>query len=587
MKRQFYSYCLLLLVLAAGACKKEKQDVFFDKKNILNTPSSSIRIYNFTNGLLNISVNNIQLTSFVAVEDVNSAPATGTVLGLSFFPSGVWPSKSDGSPLTIPSTLLDKYARARIYIVPGYDKSNRFPIIPGLQIDTVLQHDPLHPTDYFLLSDGHFKAIPRAVAVPVAPDHFKIRILNLGAAKDTLDLGGPVSLTYADGSLVDPALNGVPRGASSDYVEVPYGTYQFKLFVNNDRKKQLAESPIFPYFYVCTGITPPQAKIFPTMRTFKPGGTYSIIVTNNTFIYDDCVPESRVYANINAYRIITENSPPLNISYARVMGINALTDQQVSWKMDGKEMGASVSSGKATAPSIIITGTHKLSAYDATGKLLAEKMYPFSAADYISAWVYNKNGNPDILFTSNSMTISHYVKNPPGDDGTNGSNNIIGFDYAWQSRFLNLSDNILYATFTSQDGENFEQGTGWNGADVLNPRTSYQNLEPGKAIENEPFVIIPCYNNYNGRTGRDAASFSGMPSLIRVFQSTPGPFGQTPGNWLSSISPLKSQDFIAETSLYETGLPETETGVYSIALIGKLGGSGAQKARLIFVKHNK
>lgn len=586
MKRHFYSFCLLLMVLATGACKKEKQDVFFDRKDILNSPASSIRIYNFTNGLLNVSVNNIQLTSFVALEDIGKSAATGTELGLSFFPSGVWSSKGDGSPLTIPSTLLDKYGKARIYIVPGYDTKNTSPIIPGLKIDTVLQHDPLHPVDYFLLSDGHFRAIPRSIEVPVAPDHFKVRILNFGAAGDTLGLGGPVSLTYADGTLVDPVLDGVATGAVSGYVEVPYGTYQFKLFVNNDHKKQLAEAPIFPYFYVCSGITPPQAKIFPVMKTFKPGGTYSIFITNNTFMYYDCVPESKVYANINAYRIITENSPPLNISYARVMGINALTDQGIRWKMDGKEMGQALASGKATDPSIVIVGTHTFSAYDGSGKLLVEKSYPFSAADYVSAWVYSKNGSPDILFTSNNMTNSHYIVNPPGDDGTNGAVNITSFDYAWQSRFLNLSD-IPYATFTNQDGQNFEQAMGYNGTDILNPRESYQNLTPGEVVEHEPSVIIPCTNNDNTAGRRDAASFSGMPSLIRVFQSTPGALGQTPGNWLSSVTPLTSQDFIARTDLYETGLPVTETGVYSVALIGKLEGSGGQKARLIFVKHNK
>lgn len=531
--------------------------------------------------MLNISVNNIQLTAFVAVEDRAKPPTTFTQIVQSYFPSGVWNSSS--TPLVIPATMLDKNNKARIYIIPGFDNSKNggTPIIPGLEVDTILQHDPLHPVDYFLLSDGTFKVIPRSVAVPVAPDHFKIRILNLGAADDTLHLGGPVSLTYADGTQISTLLNNVPTGGTSEYVEIPYGTYQFKLFVNGDRKKQLAEAPIFPYFYVCTGTTPPQAKIFPALKTFKPGGTYSVIVTNNTFLYDDCIPESRVYVKANAYRIITENSPPLNISYARVSGINALTDQQVAWKIDGKEMGKPLSSGTATDPAIVITGSHTFSVYDAAGKLLAEKKYNFSAADYVSAWVFNKNGTPHILFSSNNMTLTYYNGNVPGDDGTNGNLNIIGAGYGWQSRFLNLSDDIPYATFTNQDGESFEQG-------ILNPRANYQNLEPGKLIEHESAVISPCLNNTGTRSMSDAAGFSYMPSLIRVFQSTPGPFGQTPGNWLSAITPLKSQDFIARTDLYETGLPVTEAGVYSIALIGKLnGGNAQQKARLIFVKHNK
>lgn len=590
MRRYFYFFLLLSTVLAGGGCTKVKQDVFFDKKDILNNPASSIRIYNFTNGPLNISVNNVQLTAFVAQEDRMKDLPTFTQIVQSFFPgTGLW--YSTNTPLVIPSTFLDKNSKARIYIVPGYDNKTRFSTLPeGLTIDTVLQHDPLHPVDYFLLSDGKFKVMPRSIEAPIAPDHFKIRILNFGAPGDTLKLGGPVSLTYADGTPVAPALNNVVTDSYSDYTEVPYGSYQFKLFVNGNKQKQLVEPPAFPYFYVCSAINPaPQSKIFPTLKTFKPGGTYSVIVTKNAFRYNDCSGnESTVDIEANAYRIVTENSPPLNISYARAVGINALTDQDVVWKMDGQGMGVVLGSGKATEPAILITGVHRFSAYDGKGKLLVEKEYNFSAADYISVWVYSKEGQPDILFTTNNMTASQYNGNVPGDDGTDGSRNIVTFNYAWQSRFLNLSDDIPYITFTNQDGESFARPQGSAPyAYILNPPASYQNLERGKPVEKDPFIIIECINNNGTVNNRDAASFANMPSLIRVFQSTPGPFGQTPGNWLSSILPLKNQDFIAMQNLYETGLPETETGVYSVALIGKLNGAGPQKARLIFIKHNK
>ncbi|MBN9381320.1 MAG: DUF4397 domain-containing protein [Chitinophagaceae bacterium] len=586
---RYYHYCffsLLFGLVLASSCKKVKEDVFFDRKDILNNPSSTIRIYNFTNGLLNISVNNLQLTSFVAAKDVNAPPTTGTQLGLSFFPRGVWPSKDDGSPITLPSALLDKNNRARIYIVPGYDKDNQDAIVPGLQVDTVLQDDPLHPKDYFLLSNGHFLSIPRSAVVPAAPDHFKLRVLNFGDAHDTLDLGGAVTVTYADGRPVSQALTDVQTGAASDYAEVPYGTYQFKLFVNNNHQKQLCELPITPFFDVCQGGIKPQSKISPIIKTFKPGGTYSIIVTKNSFLYGGCGPEDKVYLNINSYRIVAENSPPLNISYARLMGVNALTGESVVFKLDGQNMGeAQLASGKSTDASIVITGTHTISAYNAAGTLLVEKKYRFSAADYTTAWVYKKDGKPELVFTSNNMAISHYVS-LPGDDGTNGSQNIATFDYAWQGRFLNLSNDVPYATFTSQDGENFINLQSWG--DTLNPPASYQNLERGKPIEHEPFVIILC-SNYNGsKTPQDAALFGSMPSLIRVFQSSPGPLGQTPGDWLSAVTPLASQDFIANRALYETGLPQTEAGTYSIALIGSLNSSDdQQKARLIFVKHNR
>lgn len=589
-------YGLLFCLIVAGGCKKVKEDLFFDRKDILNSPASSIRIFNFSNGFLNISVNNLQLTSFVSETDATlGTPATtGTQLGLSFFPEGVWRSGRDGSPFTIPGGLLDKSNKARINVVAGFLGTPKF--IPNVHIDTVLQNDPLHPMDYFILSDGHLLALARSAAAPVAPDHFKLRVLNLGIANDTLGLDGPVTVTLADGTTAAPQLTNVLPGKASDYAELPYGSYQFKLFVNGDFTKQLAELPIYPFFDVCSGARLPQTRIFPAIKTFKPGGTYSIIITRNFFAYIDCViPELAQIIPVNAYRIITENSPPLNISYARAAGINSLTDQPVVFKVDGKEMGQTLPSGTSTEPSILITGTHTLSAYDGAGKLLAERSYYFSAADYISVWVYAHAGKHELVFTSNDLTLSHYIGSPLGDDGTNGNNNVITFDHAWQSRFLNLSD-IPYVTFTNQDGESFQSiSGGGNGGDpdTLSPANNHQNLQPGVPVEHEPFVIIQCVNHSEGQGASPVQTesvppvFYQMPSQIRVFQSTPGPLGETPGNWLSGIAPLKSEDFIVNPSLYQAGPVETETGSYSIALIGSQQGSGAQKARLIFIKHNK
>src|ERR1700744_2409621 len=101
-------YKLLIAMLALGlfSCKKKKLNNTIPLLNVGNASLSGIRMFNFC-GSANLSVNNVPLTSY---------NGTGTQIGLSIFPSGMWTFTSDGSPFTLPNSLLNKDGSARFQL---------------------------------------------------------------------------------------------------------------------------------------------------------------------------------------------------------------------------------------------------------------------------------------------------------------------------------------------------------------------------------------------------------------------------------------------------------------------------------------
>jgi hypothetical protein len=460
------------------------------------------------------------------------------------------------------------------------------------------------------MADGTLKVIPRNSVSPASPSDFKFRILNYQRAGDTLGLNGPVVLTYADGTRVTQ-LDTVSPGATSPYIELPYGSYQFKLFIARpdgtpDFTKQLAELPVYPDMTNFPQ-NPVQSALTTRVRGYAPGGTYSIVVTPNILGYDLNGGGSANFFLINSYRVITEQTAPLNTSWARMQGVNALSVSGISLLVDGQTMGDRLGFGQSSDYTILPQGTHFVQALDASGKVLASLstlLYPF---DNITAWVYTLNGQPAIAFSNTDLTSTLYETVAPGiiDDGTNGSNNTLHFPYALEMRFLNLSD-APYVTFTD-DGNlisPYLSGNEANGnqTDTVAYPQAYINLPIGQPVVYNPFVIFSggpspftitlrgqtYIAGVGGRMGHPASN----PAPVRVFQSQPAdsPYAaQVPGSLLQGVPPLTAQYFASGTQIYPNGIPLADNGFFTVALIGSVaiapGSPGG--ARMIAVKHNK
>ena len=574
----------LLLGALLQSCLKSKQENIIPPLSTVNTAPSSIRLFNLSASALDIEVNNYPLTSFA------SNLSTGeTALGQTLFPTGVWPSSPNGTPVTLPQVLLDKNNQAHVHILSRTGIGQQTPIL----IDTILQNDPAQPKDYYITDNNtHLIVQNQNNTPPVQAQDFKIRIINLGAPGDPLNLYGSVTLTYADGTPVSPATTGVAPGVTGNYVELPYGANEFKLFLSGgaqiDVTRQLAELPLHPNYDPC-GSKPPQEAIFPQLRTYKPGGVYSLVITTNLFNYWACNSgrTSEVGVFLNAYRVITELTPGNNITFARMQGVNALQTGPLTFQVDGQPLGNALGFGQAGDYSIFVQGSHQISVLDAGGKTLVQKSITLYPYDNYALWAYpDPDGTPDLDFASVDMTGYAYLSRPNNstgyDDGTSGSLRILQVPYAWETRFLNLAPDQPYATFTN---DSVLLTAGQTAGDSTIYAASCVNMAPGFMPAVNPYVAYSLPYVAPQDANPQIQGSMRPPAVIRAYSSSPGPEVEIPGTLLTQVAPMYgSKGFVANPALYTNGLlPLGEPGAYTLALIGKVS-SGAQ---LIVIKHNK
>lgn len=592
---------LIGLSLLCG-CVKTKLNNTIPIVDVSNKSASSIRLFNFYDIGLDVSVNNVPLTSYASTS--NQVGGGGTVLGLSIFPTGTWASQDDGAPFYLPSALLDKNGWAEVLTSPTSNLS--YGSAP-IHMDTTFVDDPSHPTDYYLLNDGHWRPQPRSATPPVDPTHFKIRVINLGAATDLENIVGSVTAVYADGSLVDDRLANVAPGQTTDYVELPYGSYGFKLFVAQggaiDPTRQLAELPLVPNYNPCTNTVQLQEGIFSRVRTFKPGGVYTIVVSQNMYTMFVCDKTTSGPRYFNSYRIVTDVDPGTNATYAHVQAVNALPGGAVTVTVDGQPLGDALPYIGSTPADVtqhanystLIKGNHRVEAVDAEGTVLASATLTLYPYDNYSIWVYpTPEGKPALLFESNDMTGSVYaqyyvINGQPGviDDGTNGTPRRHTYNYALETRFLNLTTDVPFLTCTGGDQLLLPALGGQE--DSLRPYSAYTNLMPGVLPAINPDLIYnleyvsPWQSLVPNGSGEELGS---IPSQLRAYLSVPGPYPELPGTWLSGIPPLNLQKtWVANPALYSAGqLPSAESGIYNIALVGKLADGSA---RYVLIKLNK
>jgi hypothetical protein len=370
-----------------------------------------------------------------------------------------------------------------------------------------------------------------------------------------------------------------------------------------DPTKQLAELPQLPNFNPCQGSIQSQEGIFSRVRTFKPGGVYSIVVTPNYFQYYSCDKTFKYISIVNAYRVITEVDPGVNYTYARMQAVNALPGKQVKVQIDGQSLGgtldyignAAQDIAQQPAYNIYIQGHHTVQATDAQGTVLATtdiNLYPY---DNYTIWVYEKpDGKTDLLFESSDMTGSLYRPNSPyspiPDDGTDGTVRRTRDNYAVQTRFLNLSPDLPYATFTND--QQFFMPVSINGTDTVRYLSAYVAQASGRMPERNLAILYSLgpYQDFSTLDGQRTERGI-LPRLIRVFKSEPGNQPEIPGTLLSNIAPLDAtKAYLSNAALYTPGkLPLGENGVYTVALVGKTFGNSepGAHARLVLIKHNK
>lgn len=556
---------LLLLFVILFSCKKEKMNVERDNRTEVNNRTlANLRIVNL-GGYNQVIANGNKLTNFIEREA--NDPDAGKYPGTDYFPK----DGRMGATWQVPQDLFGADGSLQLkFTVPGEGIHN-----PELN----LKGDRVQPLDYYLLPNmdisgqPEYVTVERGIAQPSKPDHFKIRIINLCAKYkygvisprgQMEDLIGPLSLAYADGTLVAPETSNVTlEKRVSGYVELPYGTYQFRVLTPDGRQVPgTTEITIDPPTSTITAIRNNEIAstnlTYAPVTTFQPGGVYTIVVAPYDFNFDASPWEVQSGAVQNAFRVITDVSPGGNITYSRLQGVNAFTGRQtIGFRIDGIDLAKALSFGQTSAYGNYVQGQHVIEATDASGKVIAKTEQVLRPAQNYTAWLYpTTTGTASLVLVANDLSGTQYTGNGNVDDP---SGNILQSGFFFSRRFLNLSPDNPYTTFTQDNGKLITEGI---------------NLQPGLPLLQQPYSI-----GIYWQTAFEMMAYRSAPGIV-------------PGIWASDIPVLKSQDFIMRKALYENAgrdLPDQEPGVYTIALIGRSGTNVelSDKARMIIVKHTR
>ncbi len=572
-----YKHFVAGLLLFAGSflsCKKDKSDYFYDNRPVTDVRGNSLlRLVNLKGGN-QLIVNGDSLTNFKLIIPL---PGGGEPLspGTPYFPEkGVL-----GTTWTIPRQLL-KSGKAFIVTDMLAYQTRR----DSLAFEVEEKNNT--PLDYYILQGNYWTVkdlprvmeVPRSASSPEKAGYFKIRLLNLAdelkpQGDPVENVAVPLTLTYADGTPVSAATSNVGSRQVSDYVEVPYGVYQFRVLTPQGTQVTATGGTYEEFTNIIDPATSTLVKGVPgvphtvstnltyaPVKTYQAGGIYTIVVGANMFVtpyYTGGSGETRT-AMQNGFRVIADISEPANTTYTRLQAAHVLPGEgNITIKVNGKSLADLAYAGHSEYE-IYVAGEANIEAINAQGTVIATMKAALGAGLNYTAWVYRRpDGKAAISLVSNNLSGGFYY---PEGNGQDGVNNRRQQQFPFNIRFLNFCSDLPYVSFTSNNGQ------------PLGGYESTRNLEPGKTPVDLPYV----------RFGQAQAEYQFM-----AYRSSPAVY---PGSWLSDIPVLKSTDFIARPELYVRGaLPAHEPGVFSVALIGQLNNTmpEAQRAKMIIVKHTK
>lgn len=578
MKSSKKIFVLLLLGLFVSCSKDKFVEEVDNRYSTEASKSSNVRIVNL-GGSNQVIVNGDSITNFV-IRNGETDPMAGKYPPTKYFPV----DGRLGMLWNVPQDLLNEQNSADIEVT--YLAYQGIGI--GLQKKFKIQ-DKGNSVDYYTLLGDYYNVglpevieVPRSVESPRTPENCKIRIINFTekpgesqATQETIeDLYGPVSLAWSDGTAINKALSHVPVGKVSDYVEIPYGTYQLKVLTENQRQLPSTGSLIMDYMTSSISYIENRTAVIPTYLTynpianFKPGGVYTVVVYSQPFDYPNINDPEYTHKQVqNGFQIIADMNPPVNNTYARIQFVNARAEAgAVSLKVGNKSTDA-VSFGTYSGYIAAIQGKLQFEAL-LNNTTLAAVDYDVKAGDNYTVWLYSTATGKD------SLVVSHNNLSGVTFGGQSGTQDAtyerFKTNFYTDVRFFNFNTAFPYATFTSDNGKPFSNN-GW----AFDERSTEQ-LTPGYIPWVNPYVrLVQMGGNTKIQTQK-----------IMVYHATEN---TTPGTWADEVAIYTTQDLIAKPELFAIrgALPNADIGSYSIALIGKQTQDPRYKSRMMIVKHTK
>lgn len=571
---------LVLVSIFALSCKRENLDYTFDyRPNPDAEKASNVRLVNLSENAELIANGDSLTNFFIPPNRIGYIPPEElTPPGTRYFPK----DGRLGQSWTVPQDLFqtDGTIRFRTTFVPIPNKT-----IASHDVEFTVRDSYTAPKDYYLLINHESRVqhpdklveVPRSVTAPARPDHFKIRIINfakkLMPTSSMENIEGPITLAYADGTPVSNSTTKIASDAWSDYVELPYGTYQFKLltadgrqipavghtYYNNiDRFNSTMEMGSGAISRMSSGQT------YAPVQTFQPGGIYTIVLHPKEFTWTTGTDDIRELQN--GFQIISDISEPLNRTYAQIQLANTIIGQNTVLAAKGQKTVATAY-GAASDYIRVVAGQQHIVLETGSGQVLASLDAELQAGQNYTAWLYtDQDKKVRVLLAANNLAGTIYTGKEGG--GNNASIDRIRSSYMFNFRFLNFCTTLPYATFTNGEGRPF--GTGAMDSGV--------NMAPGVLNILQPYTSL-LYS---------ASNDVGGPYQFMAYSSLPT---RIPGDWLEQVKPLSSTQLVANPKLYTAvgrKVPLHEPGVYSIAVIGDLKGTKeTDKAKFMVVKHTK
>ncbi|PRD47826.1 DUF4397 domain-containing protein [Sphingobacterium haloxyli] len=578
MKKIFiYFLFLISSFLLFNSCKKENIDYRYDyRRNTEAAEASSVRLINLSTNI-QLLVNGDSLTNFFLppVRPGYIPPEETTPPGTHYFPK----DGRLGLTWAMPQDLFRADGKAEVKTTNRsiYDE------VVIKEVDFVAEDDYANPKDYYLLIQHEqlvewnrpVVEVPRDITAPSKPDHFKIRIVNFAArptkaSSPMENLVGPMTLAFADGTPVSTeATSNIPTGAWSEYVEVPYGTYQFKVLTADGRQVPSVEQNDRPQDQrihpgtssLAVASTQASHITYASIKTFQPGGIYTVVIHPAQFTWSNGRDDFTDWQN--SFHVIADGSEPLNRVYTRVQLANALPDSRLQLRINaGGEATEEVDSGKSSDYVNVIAGERELNVHDASGQQLLNLRETLASGGNYTLWVYpGSDGRVAAVLVSNNLSGSWFVGNP--QEGGDASVDRRRLSFPFDFRFLNLCPDIPYLAVTDGNGLPFGSST--------STTSTASNLQPGVPLVDNPYVRY---------------TWNSAPYSFLAYASAPG---RSPGDWLQHIPHLSSDALIARKELYTEAnrtVPVHEPGIYTIALMGR-DAQGNNNARFMVVKHTK
>ncbi|WP_333864077.1 hypothetical protein [Sphingobacterium sp.] len=571
---------LVLLSIFALSCKRENLDYTFDyRPNPDAEKASNVRLVNLSENAQLIANGDSLTNFFVPPNRIGYIPPEElTPPGTRYFPK----DGRLGQSWTVPQDLFqtDGTISFRTTFVPIPNKT-----IASHDVEFTVRDSYTAPKDYYLLINHESRVqhpdklveVPRSVTAPARPDHFKIRIINfakkLMPTSSMEDIAGPITLAYADGTPVSKVTAKIESNTWSDYVELPYGTYQFKLLTADGR-----QIPAVGHTYYNNidrfnstmemggGAIPRMSsgQTYAPVQTFQPGGIYTIVVHPKEFTWTTGTDDIRELQN--GFQIIEDISEPLNRTYAQLQLANTIVGQNAVLDAKGQKT-AATAYGTASDYIRVVTGQQHIAIETTSGQALASMEAELQAGQNYTAWLYmDQDKKVKVLLAANNLAGTTYTGKE--GSGNNASIDRIKSNYMFNFRFLNFCAALPYATFTNGEGRPF-------GTQVMD---SGVNMVPGVLNILQPYTSL-LYSASNDIGGAyQFMVYSSLPTRI-------------PGDWLEQVKPLSSTQLVANPKLYTAvgrKVPLHEPGVYSIAVIGDLKSTAETgKAKFMVVKHTK